>query len=64
MNKIKHVKDSPCWDCNVANDCSLKRLKNRNLDVIVDMVWGQADYDRKNCPIYIAITAPNMKDYS
>lgn len=64
MSKIKHIKDSPCWDCNVANECSAKRLTNRNLDIIVDMVWGKADYNEKNCPIYIAVTAPDMIDES
>lgn len=58
--KISHVTDSPCWNCQVQKECSLKRLKNRNLDIIVDMVWGQADYDRKDCPIWIAINAPEM----
>lgn len=59
-NRIKHIKDSPCWNCLVKNECSQKRMKNRNLDAIVDMVWGKANYDRKDCPIWIAINAPDM----
>lgn len=58
--KIKSVKDSPCWDCPVGYECSQKRIRNRNLDPIVDMVWDKADYDRKDCPIWIAINAPEM----
>lgn len=58
--KIKSLKDSPCWDCPVGYECSKKRMRNRNLDPIVDMVWDKADYDRKDCPIWIAINAPEM----
>lgn len=59
-NKITSLSESPCWTCFVGDECSARRKKNRNLDSIVDMVWDKADYNRENCPLYIAITAPEM----
>lgn len=58
--KITKLSESPCWACFAADECSARRLRNRNLDPIVDMVWDKADYDRKDCPIWIAINAPDM----
>lgn len=57
MKRITKLCESPCYQCPVASDCTNKRMKNFKFDEIYGMVWSNAEYKRKDCPLYIALTA-------
>ena len=64
MKRITKLSESACYCCPVASKCSLKRMKNFHFDEIYDMVWADAEYKREDCPLFIALTAPEMEDLS
>lgn len=57
MYKIKSLSQSPCYHCPVEKDCERKCKKNPAFYDIVDMVFGDYNFNREECPLYIAITA-------
>lgn len=58
--RIESLSESPCYKCGKMQDCSVKVAKNQNLSGIVDFMFGNAEADYNWCPIYIALTAPDM----
>lgn len=60
--RIEKLSDSPCYKCGKMKDCAVKVAKNQNLSEIVDFMFGNVDADFNWCPIYIALTAPDMEE--
>lgn len=58
--RIDKLSESPCYKCGKMKDCATKVANNQNLGGIVDFMFGNADADFHWCPIYIALTAPDM----
>ncbi len=62
--RIMYLKESPCFKCDKHNECMVKVENNNQFSDIVDQVFGNMDFDYHNCPLYIALTAPDMTDES
>ncbi len=60
--RIMYLKESPCYQCHKHMECMMKTQKNNQLYDIVDQVFGNKGFDYHNCPIYVALTAPDMVD--
>lgn len=58
--RVKSLSESPCYKCGKMQDCSVKLAKNGKLQDIADMMFSNAKADYNWCPIYIALTAPDM----
>lgn len=58
--RITTLFESPCYKCGKMQDCAVKVAKNQNLSAVVDIMFGNAEADYSWCPIYIALTAPDM----
>lgn len=64
MRKIERISESPCSKCGFIIECSNKIRSNCNLEVIKDMVFGNKDYDFKQCPLWIAFNCRELVDES
>ena len=61
MNKrIEKLSDSPCYQCNCSIECEQKIEKAYKLQEIKDYVFSRKGYDYRECPIWIALNAPEM----
>lgn len=61
MNKrIERMSESPCSKCGCIVGCSDKVRRVPKLDEIRDLVFPNADFDYHECPIWIALNAPEM----
>lgn len=58
--RITTLSESPCYKCGKMQDCTVKVAKNQNLSAVVDIMFGNAEADYNLCPIYVALTAPDM----
>lgn len=58
--RIKSLKESPCYQCNCDDKCNKKIRKNYIFSEIKDAMFGNAEYDYHDCPIWIALNAPEM----
>ena len=60
MNKrIKYLKESPCYQCGVAQPCLAKINRNPRLQEISDYVMPRADYDYHDCMLYKVLMMEN-----
>lgn len=57
MKRITDITESPCYNCEVKNNCLERCNRSIELDNIKISICYNAEYERKNCPIYIAETA-------
>ena len=57
---IKKMSESPCSKCGCIVACSNKVRRSPRLDEIRDLVFPNAEYDYHNCPLWIALNAPEM----
>ena len=64
MNRIKSLSESPCYKCYVESKCYKKIRNNPQFGEIKDMVFGNSQIKRKDCPLYIALTCKNLIDES
>lgn len=62
--RINLLKESPCLKCGKYSECVDKALKNNQFNDIIDQVFGNKGFDYHSCPLYIALTAPDMVDES
>ena len=61
MNKhIERMSESPCSKCGCIVSCSEKVRIVPRLDEIRDFVFPNAEYDYHDCPLWIAMNAPEM----
>lgn len=60
MTRIESLSQSPCSNCGVSVECGKKVKRNSKFEEIVDVVYGNRDFDFHDCPLYIALTAPEM----
>ena len=60
--RITSLKESPCFKCEKHTECLTKVENNNQFSDIVDQVFGNRDFDYYNCPLYIALTAPDIVD--
>lgn len=60
MKRIKSLSESPCIRCDCEVKCTMKIDKNPKLQEIQDVVFPNADFDYHECPIWIALNAPEM----
>ena len=58
--RIDRISESPCSKCGQIVECSNRVRRNPTLAEICDAIFGNKEYDYHNCPIYIALTAPEM----
>lgn len=58
--RIERLSDSPCKKCGKEQECKNKCKVNSKFYDIVDFMFGNAEADYNWCPIYIALTAPDM----
>lgn len=62
--RIERISESPCNKCGKIILCANRVRNNPSLAEICDSIFGNKLYDYHNCPIYIALTAPDMIDES
>lgn len=55
--RLESLIQSPCHRCGMDEECAKKCEKNRGFYTIVDSVYGKKNYDYRECPLYIALTA-------
>lgn len=61
MNKrIQSLSESPCYQCHCEWECDKKIHRVSILADIRDDVFGKANFDYHECPIWIALNAPEM----
>lgn len=60
MKRIKSLSESPCIRCDCGIECTMKVDKSPKLQEIQDCVFGKAEYDYHECPIWIALNVPEM----
>lgn len=53
--RIRYLKESPCYKCSRAKDCVYKIARSPSLMEIADNVMGRADFDYHNCSIFRSI---------
>lgn len=58
MNKC--LADIPCMKCDKQDECMSKIHKCNKLWEIYDMMFCSGEIEFNNCPIHIAIVAPDM----
>lgn len=58
--RIKTLIESPCTQCGCDELCDLRIRTNTSLGEIKDTVYGNADFNFSQCPIWIALNAPDM----
>ena len=56
--RINYLYESPCYQCGFQHECDEKIESNPHLGDIKDGVFGNADFDFHDCPIWIALNAP------
>lgn len=64
MKRIKSLSESPCYKCPVEKKCYKKIEDRPNFGEIKDMVFGNTQIKRKDCPLYIALTCKELIDES
>ena len=57
--RIKYLKESPCYQCGMAQPCLAKINRNLRLQEISDYVMPRADYDYHNCMLYKVLMMEN-----
>lgn len=57
--RIKYLKESPCYKCDVAQQCLAKINRNPRLQEISDYVMPRADYDYHDCMLYKVLMMEN-----
>jgi hypothetical protein len=57
--RIKYLKESPCYQCGVAQPCLAKINRNPRLQEISDYVMPRADYDYHDCMLYKVLMMEN-----
>ena len=63
MNKyLQRLADSPCSKCGCVEICNEKIERVPKFQEIQDMVFGNAEYDYHDCPLWIALNAPEMME--
>ena len=60
MKRIKNLSESPCYQCHCEWECDERIKKNSVLDTIQSNIFPDADFDYHDCPIWIALNAPEM----
>lgn len=61
MNRrINSLTESPCYKCGKDVECCEKVKINNKFTEIRDGVYGDADYDFHNCPLWIALNAHEL----
>ena len=58
--RIERLSDSPCYQCDCSIECENKIERAYKLQEIQDYVFGNAEYDYHDCPLWIALNAPEM----
>ena len=58
--RINFLEESPCYKCNCELECNEKIKRSPILEEIHDVVFPNADFDYHDCPLWIALNAPEM----
>ena len=58
--RIQYLNESPCNQCGCDIECDEKIKGNFSFLNIKDVVFGNADFDYHDCPLWIALNAPEM----
>lgn len=58
--RIQHLYESPCNQCGCDIECDEKSRDNFAFLDIKDKTFGNADFDYHDCPLWIALNAPEM----
>lgn len=58
--RIVRLSDSPCYQCECIEKCDKKSKNNFDFLSIKDVIFGNADFDYHDCPLWIALNAPEM----
>lgn len=58
--RITSLKESPCIKCKNNSKCDKKIKGKESFIEIKNTVFGNADFDYHNCPLWIALNAPEM----
>lgn len=64
MRRIKSLSESPCYHCSQENNCYKKIRNNPQFGEIKDMMFGNTQAKREDCPLYIALTCKELIDES
>lgn len=58
--RIESLSESPCSKCEVSDACDKRIDITPALSDIKYCIYGNKEYDYRECPIYIAVTSPDM----
>ena len=58
--RIQHLEQSPCYQCDCSIECEKKIERSYKLQEIQDYVFEREGYDYHDCPLWIALNAPEM----
>lgn len=58
--RIQSLSESPCTHCGKEEQCLIKATKSPILYNIIDIMYGDAEKDFHDCPIYISLTCPEL----
>ena len=62
--RIEKLSDSPCFKCGCKKKCDKKLKKNNSFLDIKDQVFGDKNFNYKECGLWIALNAPEMIEIS
>lgn len=64
--RIRYLKESPCYQCDMAQQCLVKINRCPRLQEISDYVMPRADYDYHDCMLFkvLMMEAENGKRHS
>ena len=62
--RIKFLIESPCYRCGCQSECDKKIKKVPKFSEIRDIIFENGAFNFHNCPLWIAINAPEMIDES
>ena len=57
--RIRYLKESPCYQCGMAKECLSKITRNPTLQEIADYVMPRANYDYHDCMLYKVLMMEN-----
>lgn len=61
-NRIKNLKQSPCYQCGLQDECIKKCKKINEYWEIVDAVMPNADFNYKECPLWIVLNIEKERE--
>lgn len=58
--RIEYLHESPCYQCGHMSQCNEKAQRIPAFKEIQDYMFANAELDYLDCPMYVALNAPEM----